>query len=104
MYGNNQKIGDAQVLKVTDDSYPDLALLQANLADHSCVYLSEGFLPFDNLYSYGYLPGKYQNGGLMPLPRNGKPITKSSDRDAAVLGVVHGLGKGVVGLMSAAPP
>jgi len=62
VYWNNQKIGDAQVLKVTDDSYPDLALLQANLADHSCVYLSEGFLPFDNLYSYGYPPGKYQNG------------------------------------------
>lgn len=62
VYRNSQKIGDAQVLKITDDSYPDLALLQANLADQSCVYLSEGFLPFDNLYSYGYPPGKYQNG------------------------------------------
>jgi hypothetical protein len=103
VYGNNQKIGDAQVLKVTDDSYPDLALLQANLADHSCVYLSEGFLPFDNLYSYGYLPGKYQNGGLMPLPRNGKPITKSSDRDEAFLEVVQGIRKVVEGLKNANP-
>ena len=40
---------------------PDLALLQVNLTEHTCVYLHEEATPFDALYSYGY-PDDYPGG------------------------------------------
>jgi sugar lactone lactonase YvrE len=44
-----------QVLKMETDADSDLALLQVNITDHPCVFLSkESPLPFDNLYSYGF--------------------------------------------------
>jgi hypothetical protein len=45
----------AQLDKITDEGYPDLALLTINLTDHPCVYFqNEETLPFDLLYTYGY--------------------------------------------------
>ncbi len=42
-------------------------------------------------------------GGLMPLPRDGKPITKWSDRDEAFLEVTQGIRKVAEGLKNANP-
>jgi Trypsin-like peptidase domain/TIR domain len=50
---NGQKIA-AQIQEFRDVSYPDLALLQANVSNHPCVLLQGGAEPYSKLYSYGY--------------------------------------------------
>lgn len=59
-YWNSQSY-PAQIKELRATPYPDIALLQVNLTDHPCVYLSEEAKPFDRLYCYGY-PDDYPNG------------------------------------------
>src|SRR6266699_5167029 len=42
----------AQIMQLAPES--DLALLQIDLKDHPCVWLSQEDMPFDHLYGYGY--------------------------------------------------
>jgi hypothetical protein len=58
----NGKPYSATIQQITDDGYPDLALLRVdNLTDHPCVYLFDEIGLNDNLYAYGY-PPKYPSG------------------------------------------
>ncbi len=50
----NEQAYSAQIIKKLDNFDPDLALLQIDMSDHPCVYLYEGAIPSDTLYSYGY--------------------------------------------------
>jgi HEAT repeat protein len=68
VYWNGQSYS-VQITKLLED--PDLALLQANLSDHPCVYLNEEVNPFDALYSYGY-PDDHINGDPATFTLEGK--------------------------------
>jgi hypothetical protein len=52
----NEQVYSARILK----DFPkggddiDLALLQIDLSDHPCIYLLDGAIPSDTLYTYGY--------------------------------------------------
>src|SRR5438067_10442347 len=50
----NGQVIAAQIQEFRDVSYPDLALLQANVSNHPCVLLQGGAEPYSKLYSYGY--------------------------------------------------
>jgi len=75
-----KKILPAQLKKITNVDYPDLALLEIGFKDHDSAYLQDDAQPFDRLYAYGY-PDQYpegdpatpecegSTGGQMPLLR-----------------------------------
>jgi len=69
--GQKQSIS-AQILHVRANV--DLALLQAPLTDHPCVYLLPGLKPDDNLYTYGY-PGNVNKGNTLYDRSNGDSAT-----------------------------
>jgi TIR domain/Trypsin-like peptidase domain len=52
----NEQVYSARILKdfPVDGDYIDLTLLQIDLSDHPCVYLHDGAIPSDTLYTYGY--------------------------------------------------
>ncbi len=52
----------ATIEKLTNDDYPDLALLHiTNAPDHPCVYLFPNIFPGDSLWTFGY-PTSYPGG------------------------------------------
>ena len=53
----NGQTTNAQISQFRNVSYPDLALLQVNMAHHPCVLLYGEAEPFSQLYSYGYPDG-----------------------------------------------
>ena len=53
----NGQTTNARISQFRNLSYPDLALLQVDLAQHPCVLLHSEVEPFSQLYSYGYPDG-----------------------------------------------
>jgi len=60
----------ARIKEWRDSSYPDLALLEVELAEHPCVSLGEAAEPFDTFYGYG-CPEDYPNGDAVTLECEG---------------------------------
>ncbi len=57
----NDKSYTTRIVEFRADPDQDLALLEIDLADHPCVFLSGEARPFNRLYSYGY-PTDYPGG------------------------------------------
>ncbi|HEU5380487.1 MAG TPA: trypsin-like peptidase domain-containing protein [Ktedonobacteraceae bacterium] len=62
----NRRKYSATIEQVTEESYPDLALLKIDgLADHPCVYLADTFQLNDDLYTYGYPLGPTKGDSII---------------------------------------
>ncbi len=60
----------AQIKKVSNEQYPDLALLTIELTTHPCVFLLDDAQPLDRLYTYGY-PDQHPEGDPATLECEG---------------------------------